>query len=379
MYDKKRKIKLTYIFTHHIRWVSFEWVAKYIDRSKFDIDYLILNESDPMIDFLKEMSIPYKTTSYKNYEDTPEVVKFIYDHLIANQTDVVHTHFFSGDLAGQQAAFYAGVPVRVYTRHHSGIKWKRHARSKYELLWNLATNIIALTNQGKKIMLADGVPEDKITIIPHGFDLKEFEKVDLYRIDKIKDKYLNNHSKPIIGVASRYIERKGIQYIIEAYKKVLEFYPNATLMLTGTHADTAHIKDNLAELPTHSYVEIYFEEDLFALFRLFDVFVHVPTVPDAEAFGQVYIEAMLSKVPSVITLSGVAHDYALHQENTWVVDYQNSDQIAEGILTLLNDRPLREKIIKNGLACAKNYTIENHTRQLEQLYIQQLEKSQNKN
>jgi hypothetical protein len=75
-----RKIKLTYIFTHQIRWVQFEWVAQYTDNSKFDIDYLILNEGDPIVDFLQQMEIPYKTTFYNDYRNTPEVVKFIYDH-----------------------------------------------------------------------------------------------------------------------------------------------------------------------------------------------------------------------------------------------------------------------------------------------------------
>ena len=85
-----RKIKLTYIFTHQIRWVQFEWVTQYTDNSKFDIDYLILNEGDPIVDFLQQMEIPYKTTFYNDYRNTPEVVKFIYDHLVENKTDIVN-------------------------------------------------------------------------------------------------------------------------------------------------------------------------------------------------------------------------------------------------------------------------------------------------
>jgi hypothetical protein len=47
----------------------------------------------------------------------------------------------------------------------------------------------------------------------------------------------------------------------------------------------------------------------------------VPTDSIQETFGQVYVEAMLSKVPSVITLAGSALDHAVHKENAWVVDY----------------------------------------------------------
>ena len=395
-----RKIKLTYIFTHHIRWVQFEWVAKYSDRSLFEIDYLILNQDDPMIDFLKGMNIPYKTTSFNDYQNTPEVVKFIYDHLIANKTDIVHTRWFAGHITGLQAAYYANVPVRVYTREHPGIKWKRHERSKYELIWEFATNAIAVTDHVKAGMISDGVPPEKITKIPSGFDLQEYENIDPQRIKKLRDKYLKNQNGPVIGVAARYVQWKGIEYTIEAFKQVRKAYPNALLVLAGTHTDTANIKEQfqkitkdsinappsddamnivkkLTELPADSYVEIYFEEDLFALFRLFDIFVHVPISPIREAFGQVYVDVMLSRVPSVITLSGIVHEYARHQENAWIVDYKNSEQIAEGILALLGDNSLREKIATNAFASASNYSIQNKMRALEGLYLEQFMKNTN--
>lgn len=392
------KIKITYIFTHHIRWVPFELVAKYIDKSKFVIDYIILNEGDPIISFLEENNIPCTVTSYQDYSKTPEIVKFIYEHLLRNQTDIVHTHWFAGSFAGMQAAYYAHVPVRIFTREHPSIKYySRHAPSKHRLIWECATNVIAVTNKSKQGMLEDGISADKITLIPTGFDVNEFEKVETSRIDKLRAKYLGNHQGPVIGVAARYVKWKGVEYAIEAHKKVLEVYPNAVLVLSGTHINRVELEEKirnankedivapqyddaigiinkLSQLPEHTYVEIPFEEDLFALFRLFNIFVHVPTDSIQETFGQVYVDAMLSKVPSVITLAGSALDHAIHKENAWVVDYQNSDQIAEGILALLSDSQLREKIVNNAFLCAQQYDIKNHIRQLEEFYVCELQK-----
>ncbi|MEG4442257.1 glycosyltransferase family 4 protein [Microcoleus sp. AT9_B5] len=394
----EQRIKITYIFTHHIRWVPFELVAKCIDKSKFAIDYIILNEGDPMISFLSQIDVPCTVTSYQDYSNTPEIVKFIYDHLIANKTDIVHTHWFAGSLAGMQAAYYARIPVRIFTREHPSIKYYlRHAPSKHRLIWECATNVIAVTNKSKQGMIEDGIPDDKITLIPTGFDISEFENVDSSRIDKLRFKYLANHHGPVIGVAARYVRWKGVEYVIEAHKQVLEAYPNAILVLSGTHTNRADLEekiriarkedivaplyediisitDKLAQLPKHSYIEIPFEEDLFALFRLFDVFVHVPTDSIQETFGQVYVEAMLSRVPSVITLAGSALDRAVHKENAWVVDYKNSEQIAQGIIAILSDSSLREKIINNAFLCAQQYDIKNHIQQLEDFYISELEK-----
>lgn len=394
----EQRIKITYIFTHHIRWVPFELVAKCIDKSKFAIDYIILNEGDPMISFLSQINIPCTVASYQDYSNTPEIVKFIYEHLSRNKTDIVHTHWFAGSLVGMQAAYYAHIPVRIFTREHPSIKYySRHAPSKHRLIWECATNVIGVTNTSKQGMIEDGIPDDKITIIPTGFDVSEFENVDNSRIDKLRSKYLANHQGPVIGVAARYVRWKGVEYVIEAHKQVLETYPNAILVLSGTHTNRASLEEKirnarkedivapqyediisitnkLSQLPDGSYVEIPFEEDIFALFRLFDVFVHVPTDSIQETFGQVYVEAMLSKVPSVITLAGSALDLAVHKENAWVVDYKNSDQIAEGILALLSDARLRETIVNNAFLCAQQYDIKNHIRQLEDFYISELEK-----
>jgi glycosyltransferase involved in cell wall biosynthesis len=399
--EPKRRIKVTFVFTHHIRWAPFELAATHLDKSQFDIDYVILGESDPMIDFLKANHIRYISTSFGDYSNTPEAVKFVYDHLIKNETDIVQTHWFAGSLVGMQAAYYAKVPVRIFHREHPPLRYyNRHPPSKHQLIWDCATHLIAVTNKSKAGMIEDGIPAEKITVIPTGFNLHEFQAIQPANVEALKQKYLVNKAVqtrgPIIGVAARYVKWKGVEYVIRAFKEVLAEHPQALLLLCGSHIDRSQVMKQmgaaskndivapqyedvlsiyncLSELPDHSYVEIPFEEDLYALFKLFDVFVHVPIDSIQETFGQVYVESMLAQVPSVITLSGSALDHAIHRENAWVVDYMNSDQIADGILTLLVDRDLREKITANAFACAKErYSIERLTRRLEDFYIQAL-------
>lgn len=388
-----RKLKVTHIFTHHIRWVTFEWMAIYLDRNQFELDYVILNDTDPMISFLEAHKIPYRTTRFTDYANIPEVVKFLYDHLKSNKTDIVITDFFAGDIVGIQAAFYADVPVRVYTRHHSGLKWKRHARSKYELLWAMATDIVGLTEQGRSIMIADGVPAEKITVIPHGYDLEQFQNISEERVEKVRQKYGITGKRPVIGVLARYIASKGIHYTIEAFHDVLKVYPDALLVLAGTHVqplkeqvpgvelkprtdEAIAIQEQLCTLPPDSYVEVYFEEDLFALYQTLDIVVQVPIAPDAEAFSLVYMETMLSKVPSVITLASPAHDFAVHKEHAWVVDFENSRQIAEGIQALWEDPGLRQTITEKAYDFARAFTFERRIRSYEALFIRRYLESQ---
>ena len=402
--DKARRIKVTIIFTHHIRWVPFELLATCIDTRLFDLDYVILGEADPMVAFLRQREIPVVTMTFDDYTKTPEAVKFVYDHLMQRQPDIVQTHWFAGSLIGLQAAYYANVPVRVFHREHPPIKYyNRHPASKHQLIWDCATHLIAVTGKSKAGMVEDGIPADQITVIPTGFDVNQFINLEPYRVERLKSKYLNTDElkrrSPVIGVAARYVKWKGVEYVIHAFKKVLAEHPQALLIVSGGHVDRTVVRskmqaacqadvvahqyddilavfDCLSELPDGSYLEIPFEQDLYALFQLFDVFVHVPTDPIQETFGQVYVESMLAKIPAVITLSGSALDHAVHRENAWIVDYQNSDQIADGILTLLSDQSLREKIVRNAFICAQErYEIRKQTRVLEEFYVNALKSS----
>lgn len=396
---KTPRIRVTFIFTHHIRWVPFELTATMIDRDLFDIDYVILGRSDPIIHFLRENNIPVTVVHFDDYKNVPETVKHVYDHLIRNKTDIVQTHWFAGSLIGQQAAYYANVRVRIFHREHPPLQYyNRHPAGKHRLIWECCTHVIAVTNTSKAGMIKDGIPGDKITVIPTGFNVKSFIESNDSSIAILRQKYLgknNLHAKyPVIGVAARYVKWKGVEYVVKAFEKVLSIYPNALLILSGGHISRADLKEQIAkaskddvvapqyedaisiirsteQLPINSYVEIPFEEDLFSLFKLFDVFVHAPVDSIQETFGQVYVEAMLARVPSVVTLSGSAIDHAIHQENAWVVDYQNSDQIAEGVLALLANDELRHRIIDNAFKCAvERYSIGPQTRLLEQFYIQ---------
>jgi len=387
-----KKLKITYVLGLNIRWIAHERLAICIDRSKFEVDFIILEPNDPLQFFLAEQGVPYQVIPMIDYAATSEVVKQIYDHFKANQTDVVHTIFFNGHITGIQAAYYADVPVRVFARQHGGIKDKRHDRSKYEMIWDMSTNAIAVTNKGVPGMIADGVPEEKISVIPNGFDISLFENVSKERVENLKTRYqIPTNKFPVIGVVARYIAWKGQQYTIAAFQEVLQTYPDAYLIVMGSQkhivakkekeqakaakgtygaAEYAQeIEEQLAKLPDNSYLEISFENDLPAYNKLFDVFVHVPINKEVEAFGQVYLDAMLSRVPSVFTRSGCVYDFAVHKEHAWIVDYENAAQITEGILQILADKALTNKMVDNAFNVAKTYTMERYIEALQDLYI----------
>jgi glycosyltransferase involved in cell wall biosynthesis len=168
---------------------------------------------------------------------------------------------------------------------------------------------------------------------------------------------------------SRYIKWKGVTYGIEAFEGLLATYPKAHLILANAQGpDRTLVQDALAKLPHGSYTEIGFEEDIAALYQLFDVFVHLPIDDHFEAFGQTYIEALACGVPAVFTLSGIAAEVIEANENALVVPYKDSLATAAAIGKLLEDDELKRKLIRNGKLTAERFNLKTFISQLEKLY-----------
>jgi glycosyltransferase involved in cell wall biosynthesis len=212
----------------------------------------------------------------------------------------------------------------------------------------LATHVVAISENVRHVLQElEGVPEDKIRLVHHGFRFVDFDEVPPQNVEVLRAKYDLGSSAPVIGVIARYFKLKGIEYIVEAARTVLRTHPNALFIFANAHGDPT-IGATVRKLPARNYREIPFEPDLFALYRLFDVYVHVPINPRVEAFGLTYVEALIAGVPSVFTLSGVATEFIEDGRNALVVPYCTPARISEAILRLLADDALARRLSQAG-------------------------------
>ncbi|MCW3076479.1 MAG: glycosyltransferase family 4 protein [Bacteroidetes bacterium] len=370
------KTKVTYIISNIDKALAFEWIAEGIDKEKIELSFILLNSSDSFLEnYLIKRHFIVKRIHYKTKSDLPLTFLRVAKFLLKIKPDAVHTHLFEANLIGLSAAYVCGIKNRFYTRHHSSYHHSYFPKAvKYDRISNtLSTKIIAITSNVKEILHEkENVPYLKIVLIHHGFKLDLFDKVSSTDINNLKIKYGTLDHYPVIGVISRYTEWKGIQYIIPAFKKLLLQYPKAKLILANAQGDyKAEVSKQLQTIDRNNYMEIDFENNLFALYKLFDVFAHTPIDNHSEAFGQVYVEALASSVPSVFTLSGIANDFIEPGKNALVVPHQNSDEILEAIRTLLTNSELKSKLVNAGLSDVnKKFPLSKMLKELEQLYLQ---------
>jgi glycosyltransferase involved in cell wall biosynthesis len=371
---KKTSGKIIYVVSLVNKSYGFEWLADALKKKSYDLVFILLNPGNTSLEeYLVSNKIKVYRVYYSRKKDFLSAFLKVFKILLKEKPDIVHCHLFEANLIGLATARLLGIKKRVYTRHHSTLHHYYYPNGvKYDKLVNwLSTDIIAISQIVKEVLISmDKADKKKIHMVPHGFNLDFFEFIDADRLEKFRLKYkIKPNKKPIIGVISRYVDWKGIQYIIPAFKKFLENYPDSFLILANAQGlYKNHIEYLLKQLPQGSYVEIEFEEDLLALYKSFDMFIHVPVDEHSEAFGQIYVEALAAGVPSVFTLSGISKEFIKDKENALVVDFKNSYQIYEALMQLMQNEFLRTKLITNGKLSVKNFSMDKYVSELIKVY-----------
>jgi len=355
--------------------LAFEIIADGFRHNNIDCHYILIQEKESEFSrYLSTIGIEFTLVKLNNKVSMILAFFKIVRIIGRLKPEILHTHLRMASILGLLAAKVMRVPIRLHTRHHSTLNYDYYPNGvKYDKLINsLSTQIVSISDVVSNVLVKkEKVHRDKITVIPHGIHLEQFTNVPKERVDLLREKYqLKNVNGPVVGVISRYIELKGIQYIIPAFKKYKEINPGAHLVLANAIGDYSDEVKNLlkTQLDSSDFTEVVFENDLYAFYRLFDFFIHVPVDENVEAFGQTYIEALAAGVPSIFTLSGIANQIITDDFNAIVVPFCSSNAIFEALIELSVNKETRDKLIENGLKTVQEFSADKYVQNHIKLY-----------
>lgn len=152
--------------------MTFEWVLKYIDKSKFEIHVISLNQhaATYLNQYCESLQIPYYHISYRSKKDIPKAIYRCLRLFQKIKADVVHAHLIDAGLVGLTAATILRIKKRIYTRHYSTFHHEYYPNGvKYDRYINkIATGIIAISENVKNVLIQqEHVPASKVQLIYH--------------------------------------------------------------------------------------------------------------------------------------------------------------------------------------------------------------------
>ncbi|MES2504245.1 MAG: glycosyltransferase family 4 protein [Myxococcota bacterium] len=353
---------------------QFDWVTDPILAEDYRFSFVLLNvQAGAFEREVQMLGLSLLSIRYRGKRDLLNAIASMTRFFVQAKPDIVHAHLLDASLAGLIAACLVRVRHRIYTRHHSNLHYESHCHGiLYDRLVNwMATRVVATCANGRRFLVnSEGLSSKKITTLPFGINANDYQQIAPSRIRRLSAYYQIDSLWPVVGMVSRYEKYKGIEYVVGAFKKLLNIYPNACLVIANAKGrDSESIKKNLKTLPALSYREIDFESDMYALYQLFDVFAHVPVDPVCEAFGQVYIESLLAGIPAIFTMSGIAPEFVKHGKNALVVPFCDSDAIFNSLCRILQDSALANRLKTQGQEdVARQFSKVSMIQNLKQLY-----------
>lgn len=220
---------------------------------------------------------------------------------------------------------------------------------------------LAVTERSRLSLLLEGVPDNKIRVLPVGIDLQKFCPSDK-DVSLLKSLKLEENDFIVLSI-TRQIREKGLQELLYAARMIIPRLPESErkrLRFVMVGKGPLHnrlieltqrlgIQDHVCLIPEVPYSQIP------AMHNLSDIFVlpSLPTRSWQEQFGMVLIEAMACGKPVISTLSGsipeVVGDAGILVQPADAVD------LANALRELISSPELRKKLSSIGITRARNH------------------------
>lgn len=255
--------------------------------------------------------------------------------------DVMHTHMSRAHFFGVLLRQMTGIPC-VATAHAS--HWQFH--------WRFNDLVIANSNSTRDYQVKyNRVRENKIVTIPCFIDLEKFGNVDASMRETTRRDFGIHDDRPLIGIVSAIVKRKGHFEFIEALPKLVERFPNlkvAFIGQVGTRDEpyTRKLRRSLYNKQLfRRVIWVGRRNNIHELIRSFDVCA-VPSL--REPLGLCAVEAMAAGIPVAAANVGGLPEFVHHEKTGMLFNPRDPDEMCDSITKLLTEKSLREKVTGNA-------------------------------
>jgi len=213
-----------------------------------------------------------------------------------------------------------------------------------------ADHFIAITERAKCALEIEGVPGDKISVIPPGIDIEHFKQYSKAQIISTKDMLNIPKNVFVVLFIGRIVWEKGISFLLFSFKKLVEKVgKNAQLIIIGNgpYEDQMNFLINELSLKNHiQHIRKIPYDHIEKYYNIANVFCLPSIVKEnwQEQLGFVFLEAMACGKPIIATKSGSIQEVVSDNKNGLLV--QNGDilELYDALLKVYNDK---EDIIDN--------------------------------
>jgi len=304
---------------------------------------------------------------------TPYYLFFIARKKIKN-FDIIHIHEHRTLLAVIVYYYAKRFNIPYIVQAHGSIPitiGKQMQKNIFDAIWGTkilrdASKLIAVSNIEINQYLQMNVPPEKVVVIPNGIDFNSFRR--LPEKGSFRKKY-NITEKHVVLYLGRLHERKGIDFLIEAYAELMKDKKNVILVLAGSDdgyrdkaillIDKFNLKNNVKLI---GFID---ESDKLEAYVDADVLVYPSTF---EIFGLVPFEAIICGTPVIVTDDCGCGELIKESKSGYLVRYGNIDDLKEKLKLIIESKDHNAFVDNGKYYVEKNLSWESIIFKIESLY-----------
>jgi len=274
----------------------------------------------------------------------------LYKLLKEKNIDVIHAHWIipQGFVAVLVTYFMKQKIPILCTSHGGDLYGLNQGFLKKLKKWvlNRSNMITVVSHAMREEVLKLGISPEKIQVISMGVDLQN---------TFVSNPQIQRTKKSILFVG-RLVEKKGVIYLLQAFAKIIEKYPQTQLNIVGTGTEELYLKQQTKDLNIERnviFLGAIENSQLPTLYQQTEIVVFPSIVGkdgDREGFGLVLVEALGCECAIIATDLPAMQDILTDKENALIVPQKNVEQLAIKMTELFDNQALRENLGKNGRA-----------------------------
>lgn len=275
--------------------------------------------------------------------------------LAAFRADVAHCHSAHAHALGVPAARWAGVPaVFVSRRVDFRVRTNPFSALKYALP---VDRYLCISDGVRQAMLASGVPEGRLRLVPSGVDLAEVRAAGERPVPALRELAGLPADAEVLGTVASLAPHKNHALLLAAAAAVIAARPRAHFVWLGEGECRSALERRRAELGLERHVHMLgFHPEARALMRQFDVFVLSSYL---EGLCTSLLDAQVLGVPIVATAVGGVPEVVRDGVSGRLVHGLEPGPLAAALAEALARPDLRAGWVAGGRAAVEAFSIAN--------------------
>ncbi|WP_342406508.1 glycosyltransferase family 4 protein [Brevibacillus sp. FSL K6-2834] len=192
------------------------------------------------------------------------------------------------------------------------------------------------------------VAPEKLTVVPYGLQAEAIAQ----QTDAIQH-IPRSDGKQVIICPARLVPYKGQRYLIEALAKLARVRDDFVCQFAGEGPDRTELEALVGQHNLDHHIEFLGNRsDIFHLLKQASIFV-LPSLVENHSLA--IMEAQIIGLPIVTTRVGGNAELVSHHHTGLLVEPQNSEELFQALLMLMNNKTLREKLSHDARRWARKY------------------------